>query len=133
MDDSLEQYRKLLINTEQKAQDDFDKTIITLSGGALGITFAFIKDIVGSKPVINPDLIFYAWLSWGISISAVLLSFYFSNLAFREAIKQIHNGNIYKMHPGGWYDSFTGILNAIGGFLFIVGVTLAIIFAYLNL
>ncbi len=133
MNDNLEQYRALLISIEQKAQDDFDKTILTLSGGALGITFAFIKDIIGDKPTVNSSLIFYAWLAWGASVSAVLLSYYFSHLALRKAIKQVDGGKIYKERLGGWYDSITGILNAIGAILFIVGVILAAIFARLNL
>jgi hypothetical protein len=133
MDNPLEQYRATLLKAEQKAEDDFDKTILTLSGGALGITFAFIKDILGNKPVIDSGLIFYAWVAWGISISAVLLSFYFSGLALRKAIRQVDNGKIYKKHPGGWYDSVTGLLNAIGGLSFFSGVLLAALFAHLNL
>ena len=133
MDDALKKYRNLLIVAEQKAQDDFDKTVLTLSGGALGVTFAFIKDIIGSKPTINSEYIFYAWLAWGISVSAVLLSFYFSHLALREAIKQIDSGKVYGVRLGGWYDSITGILNAVGAILFVVGVIFAAIFAHLNL
>ncbi|RME59841.1 hypothetical protein D6779_03325 [Candidatus Parcubacteria bacterium] len=133
MENPLDKYRETLLATEQKAQEDFDKTILTLSGSALGVTFAFIKDIVGDKPIINSDLIFFAWLSWGISISAVLLSYYFSHLALRKAIKQVDNGEIYKSHPGGLFDLITGILNALSGILFLVGVILAALFAQLNL
>ena len=133
MDNSLEQYRATLVKAEQKAEDDFDKTVLTLSGGALGITFAFIKDIIGNKPVVRSELIFYAWLAWGISISAVLLSFYFSSLALRKAIRQVDHGKIYKKRPGGWYDTATAILNAMGGLSFLTGVMLAAMFAHLNL
>jgi hypothetical protein len=133
MSSQLDQYRLILISAEQKAQEDFDKSVLTLSSSALGVTFAFIKEIVGNKPPINSELISYAWLSWVISISTVLISFFFSTLAFRKAIKQLDSGDIHKTHPGGWYDCVTGILNAIGGLLFIAGVILALIFAYTNL
>ena len=133
MGNSLEQYRATLIDAEQKAEDDFDKTVLTLSGGSLGITFAFIKDIIGNKPVVDSALIFYAWLAWGVSISAVLLSYYFSGLALRKAIRQVDNGKIYKTQPGGWYDSATAILSAVSGLSFFTGVVLAALFAHLNL
>lgn len=133
MDDIRKQYRENLATLEQKAQDDYDKTILTLSGGALGITIAFIKDIVGNDPVINSNLIFYAWLLWGISISAILLSFYFSILAMRKAIDQIDEGANNIKKPGGWFDSVTGILNAVGGLFFIAGVILAAIFIRQNI
>jgi hypothetical protein len=49
MADNLEaqQYRALLVQTWQKTQDDIDKAILSLSGGALGVSFVFLKDIVG--------------------------------------------------------------------------------------
>ncbi len=133
MGKSLEKYRDTLLTAEQKAQENFDKTILALSGGALGITFAFIKDIVGDKPIVNSNLILFAWLSWGISISSVLLSYYFSQMALRKAIKQVDDGEIYKSHPGGSFDLVTGIVNALSGIFFLVGVVLAAIFAQSNI
>ena len=48
-----EEYRNGLIAAEQKSQDDYDKTIISLSGGALAISVVFIKDIMGnSEPIL---------------------------------------------------------------------------------
>nr|MBN1228879.1 hypothetical protein [Anaerolineae bacterium] len=133
MSDLLEKYRTNLMTAEQKAQDDYDKNLIALSGGALGITFAFIKDIIGSNSVVNPNYILVAWILWAISISIVLLSFYSSNWALRKAIKQVDIEKIYDNHPGGWQDILTGILNALGGILFVVGVIFAAIFTHSNL
>ena len=41
-------YVKNLLDCEQQAIDQFDKAIMTLSGGAIAISFAFLKDIVRS-------------------------------------------------------------------------------------
>jgi hypothetical protein len=41
MINQLKEYRQTLIDVEQKIGDGFAKTIITLSGGALGITVTF--------------------------------------------------------------------------------------------
>ena len=64
LDTKLLDYRNQIFDADQKQQESFDKTLITLSGGALGITFAFIKDIIGSNPIICPILISIAWIRW---------------------------------------------------------------------
>lgn len=132
MDESLQDYRNLLIAAEQKAQADFDKTVLSLSGGALGISFAFVKDIVGPDSIVNPRLLLLSWIAWGFSVTSVLGSFYFSHWALRKTIQQIDNGNIYKQHPGSIYSWITALLNALGGLLFLVGVVLMVVFIYYN-
>jgi len=131
MDDLDNQYRNNLEKLEQKAQDDYDKTVLTLSGGALGITIAFINDIIGSDHVINSKYIFCSWILWTISMTAILLSFYTSVNAMRKAIEQVDKRETNNK-PAGW-DTATGILNIIGGLSFIIGVVFAVIFTYSNL
>lgn len=133
MDDELKEYRALLIEAEQKAQEDFDKTVLTLSGGALGISFAFVKDIIGDEPIIHACYLLTSWIIWGISVLCVLASFYFSQQALRKTISQLDADKIYEQSPGGWYSRLTAILNALGGVLFLVGVVLIVIFAAYNL
>ncbi len=78
LDDAMFEYRNHLVLAGQKAQEDYDKAVMTLSGGALGISFAFLKDIVGPGDLLNETLLFFAWISWGLSVTAVLFSYYFS-------------------------------------------------------
>ena len=132
MEKDLKEYRASLLAAEQKMQEEFDKTVLALSGGALGVTFAFIKDVIGQKPVTLPVLLFTAWISWGVSVSSILASFFFSQQALRKAIKQVDEGKIYKEYPGGMYDRVTGVLNFLGLVLFLVGVILAVIFVWKN-
>ena len=133
MTDELKEYRDLLIAAEQKAQEDFDKTVLTLSGGALGISFAFIKDIVGDEPITHVNFLLCSWVAWGISMMSMLMSFYSSQIALRKTISQLDDGSIYQQSPGGWYSQLTAVLNALGAIFFIVGVILIIIFASYNL
>lgn len=51
MNQALHDHFKFLRDADQQAQTDYEKTVLSLSGGALGISFAFVKDIVGSKPL----------------------------------------------------------------------------------
>src|SRR5690242_8681658 len=89
MDARLDEYRKHCVTAEQKAQEDFDKWVLTLSGGGLGTSFAFIKDLIGTGPLAHPLLLFSAWSAWAVSIVATLASFFFSQLALRTAIRQV--------------------------------------------
>ena len=132
MEENLREYRELLITAEQKAQEDFDKTVLALSGGALGISFAFVKDIVGTQPWEQSWALLVAWTAWTISVACVLASYYFSQQSLRHGIKQVDAEEIYDQAPGGSYSKITNILNALGGTLFLIGVISIIYFAATN-
>jgi hypothetical protein len=140
MDKALQEYRSHLITSEQKAQEDFDKTVVSLSGGALGVSFAFLKDIIGDHPITNKGLLFSSWICWGLSITLVLFSYFTSHLALRKSIRQFDDAvknatieKIYTQRPGGKFSLITAILNALGGLLFFVGVLLIATFVWHNL
>lgn len=121
-------YRDMLQKLEQESQNSYDKAVLTLSGGALGISFAFIKDVVGTKPITNQAYLLTAWILWGISILSILFSFYFSNLALRKAVDQLDKGD----QPSNWYDTITAVLNVAGGVLFLLGVIFIVVFVSFN-
>ena len=129
----LSDYRKHLITAEQKSQEDFDKTVLSLSAGALGISFVFLKDVIGPNQILKPDLLFGAWIAWGMSNLCVLFSYYLSQQALRKAIQQTDSNVINNEKPGGWYSVATAILNPSGAILFFVGVCSITLFANANL
>lgn len=88
----IAQYREWLVSADQKSQESFDKTVLTLSGGALALSFAFIKDIVGDGSIISAGLLVASWCAWAASLSCVLVSFLFSQFALRKAISQVDAG-----------------------------------------
>jgi hypothetical protein len=129
----LSEYRDLLVSAEKDSQEQFDKTVLSLSGGALGISFVFLKDVVGSSPVLKPSLLMVSWFAWGLSTIVVLASFYLSHLALRRAIVQVDSGAMGKQRAGGWFSIATAILNASRAILFFVGVCFITAFASANL
>lgn len=131
--DDLSEYRKHLQNAEQKSQEDFDKTVLSLSGGALGISFIFLKDVIGPNPIVQPFLLFSAWVAWGLSTFSVLSSYYLSHLALRKAMRQVDDNTIRNQKPGGFYSVCTAALNAMGALLFVAGVFFIVFFANANL
>ncbi len=133
MGSDLDSYRQHLVLAEQKAVEDFDKAVMTLSGGALGVSFAFIRNVAGPQPWADTDLLFAAWICWGVSVVAVLASYYFSHMALRTAITQVDDESIYIRRPGGAYAVLTFVCNAAGGLLFLFGVILIAVFVSANL
>lgn len=126
----MEEYRRLLQDLENKAQDQYDKTVILLSTGALGVSFTFIKDIVDFDSVIVLQFLIGAWISWGLSTAAVLFSFYTSRTALRKAIEALDED---KENDHNTHDRLTTVLNALSGTFFLLGLVFMIVFVKNNL
>ena len=131
-DDQQQDYRNLLTELEQKAYEDYDKALLAMSGGALAISIAFLKNIVGHDSYQYSCLLIGAWISWTLTVLVVLGSFLMSQIALRTAIQELDSGE-EKSRLGGFADKITGFLNVAGGILFFVGVVLMVIFASVNL
>lgn len=85
---ALTDYRQELISTKQKTQDNTDKYIITLSGGAIGITTSFFKDISINEGI----LLLIAWGCWVLSILIALYSMSTSIKAHEKTVSLIDEG-----------------------------------------
>ncbi|MFT7056693.1 MAG: hypothetical protein ACJAR3_002332 [Roseivirga sp.] len=127
-----EEYRNNLIAAEQKSQDDYDKTIVSLSGGALGISIVFIKDIIGTSDPVMLWTVITAWASWATSLASVVTSYFLSRMALRVAILQ-NDKNDFSAGVGGWAAKATHFLNAISGLMFLSGIVFLIIFSAKNI
>ncbi|MHA3774782.1 hypothetical protein ACXR0O_24940 [Verrucomicrobiota bacterium sgz303538] len=60
-----------------ESQTDFDKAVLALSGGALGLSFAFTEDVVGPENIVRAGFLLSAWISWGVSSASILMSYFF--------------------------------------------------------
>ncbi len=127
-----QQLRKLLSELERESQTSYDKAVLTLSGGALGITISFVKNVIKGKPLAS-EFLFTSWVCWGISLACVLYSFYSSALALRKAVVQLDANTIRAQKPGGLFDKATEVLNFGSGGLFLAGTFLFVLFAFKNL
>lgn len=133
MEEQLVEHRKYLVEGEHKSQEQYDKTVLSLSGGALAVSFAFVKDYLSGKEAIGLEFLLAAWIAWGLSSTITLASFYTSVLAFRKSISQVDKETVYKSRVGGRASIVTDILNAAAGLLFLAGVVTAALFAAFNL
>lgn len=118
---ALAEYRKGLVDAHQRSQSDFDKSLFSLSGGALGVSFAFVKNFLAGRPPASIQFLVVAWFCWVLSLALVLFSHYFSVEAIRRAVAQVDEGTIVAERLGGWFGRTVRVLNALGGIGFIAG------------
>lgn len=129
----IQAFRSKLDELERKSQEAYDKAILTLSGGALGVTISFVKDVIGDQQPKDSHLMLGSWICWGLSLSCILFSHYVSQHALRKTIKQLDSGTLAQEAPGGWLDRLTAVLNAGSGVFFLAGTFFFVIFAHSNL
>ena len=60
----LKQYREDVLATEQKSQAEYDRLVVALSGGALGVSFAFVERFIGDDPPRVLWTLMVAWVVW---------------------------------------------------------------------
>jgi hypothetical protein len=129
----MSDYRKSLEKLERRMRSQYGKAVMALSGGALGLSFSFLKEIVGKKGIVSGGYLLAAWVCWGASVTCTLFSFYTSALALRRAVGQVDNEKLYTEVPGGWLDLLTEVLDFSSGLLFLGGVIALVLFVYRNL
>ena len=125
-------YWKKLEELEEKVHAGYDKTVITLSGGALGLSLTFIKNITVEK-ALERYLAHYAVSFWGFSLSSLLLAYFCGILAYKRAKKMLLKNKLNEKNPGEIYAHLTNIFSALGGIAFILGVIYIVRFINKNI
>jgi hypothetical protein len=119
--DAKERYRASLLQLQEKMQTEYDRTVLSLSGGAFGVSVLMIKELIGAKKAIGSAPLTLAWIFWGMSVLAVLCSFFSSAQAMEIAIKHIDGDEPIAGEIGGLPDVWTRALNITSGSCFLVG------------
>ena len=125
-------YRDTLQRLAEQSQSDYDKAVMTLSGGALGVSFGYMKDIAGPPPYTHSLLLNLSWTAWTFSVIACLFSLGISALALHKEIAKIDADWSQDSRGPTIWNTVTIMLNWSGGILFAVGAFLMISFVALN-
>ncbi len=113
--------RTQLVSLEQKSQEAYDKAVLILSGGALGLSLVVIKDYLTLRGGGGSGLMALALLCWALSVSCILFSSASSRKALRSAIRQIDDG-LPLAHLEELSNRIASRLRTGSGGLFLVGV-----------
>lgn len=122
MEEYLREYRAQLVEGQQRVIDNYEKTLLTLSTGALALSITFVKDILAGKPACAAPWLLTAWGCWAMSVCLLLASYYLSPLAYQKALQQVDDGTITTETTGGGYTTAINLLNSLGGIAFFLGV-----------
>jgi hypothetical protein len=124
-------YRELLVNAHQSMAATFDKAIMTLSGGALGLSITFLHD-VAPHPT-HRKLLATSWSCFVLSLLVTLISFVTSQAAIKARIAELDDDS---SAPRAWWrpDSgkWTTWLNLSSAALLIAGAVFLVLFALYN-
>ena len=122
-----------MVEGERKLGEGFDRTLITLSGGALVLSVAFIKDIITPSAIVLKGFLALAWGSWAVSLAALLIAYYVGIRSYRHAIQTLGMSSYNQQNPGGYFATATQYFNALGCIGFLVGLIAFVYFALENI
>jgi len=121
---------------QQSGSDEFDKNLLTLSSGALGLSLAFIKDVV---PLKGADFLCELYLSWLSFVACIVVTLF--SYALSVQCQKAHTSYLYKYYIEGkeeylnrksvWSTSVT-ICAILGALFFLVGLAATMIFVIGN-
>lgn len=122
--------RERLVEADRQSMQDFDKAVLTISGGALAVSVAFIKDIAHGPNV--PSLLALAWAAFTISIVSILVSNYSSHWALVKALVDLDKDQAGAVQ-GGCFTWVTEGLNVLALGSLLLGLVMLLGFSFLNL
>ena len=140
-------HRRYLIDSEREAARSYDRWLLTLAGGSLGLSMAFAKDIAPKTGAEGWGWLLLAWLALVCAIALGLVCIYMSQKAHEDSLQHLDDTLqefAAKGNDAGFWARFreedkdgrsalwVGRLNLISAAAFVVGVLLLCVFAYLN-
>jgi len=140
-----DKYWYRLLADRSKVHEEYDKLVIMLSGGALGLSLVLVDKVIGQEAIREPGWLICAWVMWALSLTSLLISLLMSMWAYGYAIKRLakkmqcqaeskgETEEIFDPNPGGCFDKFRAVFNVGGAVLFILGLIMMIIFVSYNL
>lgn len=124
--DELRGYRHDLLTLQNEQITSYDKAILSLSGGALGITIAFADKFGGDVPIVTWALL-ASWGAFSTAIGFNVISYLFSSYDMEAEVEKVRSsiqaGGTEFRSGNGWR-SATQIVNVLALLAFIVGVGL---------
>lgn len=130
---AMREWRASTTATIVKAQEDYDRTLLTLSGGSMALSLTFLDSVAPLSMAHGQKALLLAWISWSLSLVATLFSHYCGGIALRRALEQVDAEDHMTGRFGGRADNIVGKLNLSAGLLFTLGLGAMICFVSINL
>ena len=126
-------YRKYLVDLLTKTEEEFDRTLLTLAGGALGVSFAFVKDFLGTEAVVGKNCLVVAWSCWIATLALILISQFGASATMARTLRKLDKEKwLDPDNPGGPLSSAVFVATGAAGLFFLVGLIVMAYFITLN-
>ena len=136
-DSAVNEYRKHLWDALRAGQEQYDKYLLTLSGGGLAISLTLVKDIFGKSNLACPAVLIVSWAFFCISIVSTIASFITSQKSLRRQLSNyevyVSTGDDAQLNISDPTEKLTNFLNYLSGSCFLIAVAATISFASINL
>src|SRR5437867_2615202 len=131
-----DEHRRQIWQDIQSSADNFDKYILTLSSGALGLSLSFIKDIVPLGTAVWRSLLYVSWGCFGLCILLTIASYQFGILAQKEHLRNLpkyyFEGDDKGLQRGGYWKTVASLTWICCG-LFAAGLICTVFFCITNM
>jgi hypothetical protein len=129
--EGLLKHREAMVDLRSDQLTTLDKSLLSISSGALGISIVFMDKIGGGAGVSN--FLLASWLCFGSAISANIISYFTGGEDAQREIMKIDKciitGTAYE-NGGNPFRGATKALNIVSLVLFLLGVSFLTLHAY---
>jgi len=136
--DELDKVDEEHLKNLQKAADysyaAFDKNLLYITSGALGLSVAFIDNIIDVSYAQYKYMLITAWVLFTLSILISLILHLFNSSQLDKAIENYYYQNdLNEQKRIAWHDIVINVFNWISTIITILGIIILIIFISINL
>jgi len=120
----------------QSSTDSYDQSLLTLSSGGLGLSIAFIKDIVPLQHATWLILLYVSWVAFGLCILTTVVSFQVAIVTQREHLESCWKFYVDRddsfRDKRGTYSKLLKCCTITAGGFFVLALACTIVFAVSN-
>lgn len=133
----FKEFKTEIEKRQVSSSENFDKSILTYSSWALGISVAFLKDFIPITVALAPSLLYISWALFCWAIGSTTISFLLSYKGLEQTLK--HGEKYYLDEDDSYLNKDNNFnkavkwLNWTSGVSFIIALILTIVFVSLNL
>lgn len=134
-----DEYRRKVWEDSASQSESFDRYLLTLSGGALGLSITFLKDVVPLHNAVCIPLLIISWLCFIFCILITLVSFRLSIHALERTVPYLNefylegNAEAFNKHLESVWTKAVGWCAYAGIFFFVLGLFFTMLFVSANL
>lgn len=131
-----DQHKKAAWDDIQSSAKTFEQNLLVISSGALGVSLAFVKDIVPLKQAVWLGLLYSSWICFAACIILTVFSARLSMSAQRVHVEYLWKFYVEEKQEffdkKSWYSKALTVFTWLAAILFLAGLTCTVIFCIKN-